>query len=233
MLATPHEPPMRRSQPTPTSPLVGDVAGSRSAPGGWGEHHHECFTPDEFERMPGVKDCELIDGVVVEKVGGGERGYINAQLLFAVGRYVELRRLGMVVGGRAGYICFPHRPRLVRKPDVSFVRNGRFPNDRPPRGFARLVPDLAVEVISPNDTYYEVEDKLNDYLLVGVPLIWIVNPDRRTVHVYTPDGAIRRLTAEQELTGEPLFPDFRVKVADLFPEPLPEPAPEATPPATA
>ena len=66
-----------------------------------------------------------------------------------------------------------------------------------------------------------------------LPLIWIVNPDRRTVHMYTPDGTIRRLTAEQELTGEPLFPAFRVRVADLFPEPLPEPTPEATPPATA
>lgn len=185
----------------------------------------DVLTPDQFERMSGVKDHELIDGVPVEKVGGGERGYVNARMMWAIGRYVSERSMGFVVGGRAGYVCFPHRPRLVRKPDVSFVRNGRFPNDRPPRGFARLVPDLAVEVISPNDTYYAVEDRLNDYLLVGVPLVWIVNPDRRTVHTYTPDGTIRRLTADQELTGGPLFPDFRVRVADLFPEPLPESSP--------
>jgi Uma2 family endonuclease len=189
------------------------------------------ITADQFERMSGVKDHELIDGVLVEKIGGGERGFINGRLQWVIGEYVESKRLGFVMGGRAGYVCFPYRPRLVRKPDVSFVRNGRFPNDRPPRGFARLVPDLAVEVISPNDTYYEVEDRLNDYLLVGVPLIWIVNPDRRTVHVYTPDGTIRRLTAEQELTGEPLFPGFRVRVAELFPEPLPEPSAEPAPTA--
>lgn len=185
--------------------------------------------PDEFEEMSDTDGMELIDGDPQEKAMGFECGVVHARLMRLLGNYLDTNSLGLLSDDEAGYVCFPHRPRLVRKPDVSFVRNGRFPNDRPPRGFARLVPDLAVEVISPNDSYYAVEDKLNDYLLVGVPLIWIVNPDRRTVYTYTPDGTIRRLTAEQELTGEPLFPGFRVRVADLFPEPLPEPQPDAPP----
>jgi Uma2 family endonuclease len=189
--------------------------------------------PEDFEELAGDDRTDLLDGEPKENGMGFESSFVQLRLGGLLNEYLRRNPIGMAVDGGAGYVCFPHRPRLVRKPDVSFVRNGRFPNDRPPRGFARLVPDLAVEVISPNDTYYEVEDKLNDYLLVGVPLIWIVNPDRRTVHVYKPDGTIRRLTAEQDLTGEPLFPDFRVRVADLFPEPLPEPPPEATstPPA--
>ncbi|MFY7953628.1 MAG: Uma2 family endonuclease [Armatimonadaceae bacterium] len=190
------------------------------------------LTAEEFEEMPDTDGAELIDGIPLEREMGSESSFVGGRVLILLAA-AGVGRHGMLFPADQGFICFPHRPRLVRKPDVSFVRNGRFPNDRPPRGFARLVPDLAVEVISPNDTYYEVEDRLNDYLLVGVPLVWIVNPDRRTVHTYTPDGTIRRLTAEQELTGEPLFPDFRVRVADLFPEPLPEPPPEATPPATA
>jgi Uma2 family endonuclease len=190
------------------------------------------LTAEEFEDLSNTEGMELIDGSPEEIEVGSESSFVGGRV-FTLLAAAGAGRLGLLFPADTGYICFPHRPRLVRKPDVSFVRNGRFPHNRPPRGFARLVPDLAVEVISPNDTYYEVDDRLNDYLLVGVPLVWIVNPDRRTVLTYTPDGTIRRLTAEQELTGEPLFPDFRVRVADLFPEPLPEPPPEATPPATA
>lgn len=188
------------------------------------------LTPEEFELMSEEFGAELIDGDIKESDVGSESSFVGGRVF---GRLLTagVGDGGLLFPADQGYVCFPHRPRLVRKPDVSFVRNGRFPNDRPPRGFARLAPDLAVEVISPNDTYYEVEDKLNDYLLVGVPLVWVVNPDMRTVHAYTADGTIRRFTAEQELTGEPLFPGFRVRVADLFPEPLPDQPPED--PATA
>ncbi len=179
------------------------------------------LTPEVFELMSEAEGAELIDGDIKEIDVGNESSFVGGRV-FQHLLESGATQSGLLFPADTGYICFPHRPRLVRKPDVSFVRTGRLPNNRPPRGFARLVPDLAVEVISPNDTYYEVEDKLNDYLLVGVPLVWVVNPDRRTVHTYTPDGGIRRFTADQELTGEPLFPSFRVRVADLFPEPLPD-----------
>ena len=58
----------------------------------------------------------------------------------------------MGLAGRRGYQCFPHDPGLVRKPDVSFVRYGRFPGGVLPEGWAKIPPDLAVEVVSPNDT---------------------------------------------------------------------------------
>ena len=186
------------------------------------------LTAEEFEEMPDTDGAELIDGIPQEREMGSESSFVGGKVMEHL-ILAGASRNGALFPADQGYICFPHRPRLVRKPDVSFVRNGRFPNGRPPRGFARLVPDFVAEVVSPNDTYYEVEDRLNDYLLVQVPLVWIVNPDRRTVHVYTPDGTIRRLTAEQELTAAPLFPGSRVRVADLFPEPLPEPPSDAPP----
>jgi Uma2 family endonuclease len=179
------------------------------------------LTPEEFEGLSGMSGWELIDGTPVEKHMGNENGLIQLKIARRLGAFVEDHRLGEVFVNDAGYICFPHRPKLVRKPDVSFVRTGRFPNDRPPRGYARLVPDLCVEVVSPNDLYEEVDDKVNDYLLVNVPMIWVVNAVLQTVLVYLADGTIRRYTADQELPGDPLLPGFRVRVADLFPPPLP------------
>lgn len=182
-------------------------------------------TPEEFEEMPGVDHMELVDGHIREKGMGFESSFIQTRITKLLAVFVDEQDAGMVFDSEAGYRCFPHRPRLVRKPDASFVRSGRFPGDRPPRGFATLVPDLAVEVISPNDLACEVSERLNDYLLVAVPVVWLVDPHTRTIHTYLADGAIRRLTADQELVGDPVLPGFRVRVADLFPPPLPpEPA---------
>ena len=181
------------------------------------------LTPEQFEMMSGTRGVELVDGDLKELNMGAESSYVSGELMFLIGKVIRAGNLGHIFPPDAMYQCFPLKPKSVRKPDVSFVRSGRFPNNRPPRGIIYLVPDLVVEVISPNDTYYDVEDKLNDYLLVKVPLIWVVNPDCRTVHTYLADGTVRRYTAEEELPGEPLFPGFRVRVADLFPAPLPTP----------
>ncbi len=190
------------------------------------------ISPEEFEEMPGVDHLELVDGEIREKGMGNLSSLVQSRINRRLGVFVEERNLGEVFDGDAGYRCFPHRPGLVRKPDVSFVRNGRYPNNRPPLGFATIVPDLVAEVLSPRDMSSEVQERLADYLQVETPAIWIADPHTRTIHVYLADGTIRRLTAEQELTGEPVLPGFRVRVADLFPPPLPdasEPPSEAVP----
>ncbi len=181
------------------------------------------LTPEQFEMMSGTRGVELVDGDLKELNIGAESSCVSGELMFLTGKVIRAGNLGHIFPPDAMYQCFPLKPKSVRKPNVSFVRSGRFPNNRPPRGIIYIVPDLVVEVISPNDTYYDVEDKLNDYLLVKVPLIWVVNPDCRSVHTYLADGTVRRYTAEEELPGEPLFPGFRVRVADLFPAPLPTP----------
>ena len=81
------------------------------------------------------------------------------------------------------------------------------------------MPDLVVEVLSPSDTPAEVEEKVRIYLAVGVPLVLLVDPRRRTVRVRKPDGTDRLLTEADELTGEEVLPDFRLPVARLFASP--------------
>jgi Uma2 family endonuclease len=186
------------------------------------------ITPDEFELMQGVDHMELVDGVIQEKSMGFESSFIQLRIGRLLSNFVEEHRLGMVFDSEAGYRCFRHRTKLVRKPDVSFVRTGRFPNNRPPLGFTELVPDLVVEVVSPKDLAYDISERLNDFLLAGVQLVWVVDPHTRTVQTYQPDGVCRRYSASDVLPGEPVLSGFRAQVADFFPPPLPleEPQPE-------
>lgn len=183
--------------------------------------HRPLITPDEFEQMSGTEGYELVDGELKEKGMGLESSWVQLRIGRLLATWAEAGGHGWVFDSEGGFRCFPHRPNLVRKPDASFVRLGRFKDDQVPGGHGHLVPDLAVEVVSPNDDYYKVEDKVNDYLLVAVPMIWVVNPPTRSVYVYVATGVIRRLAADDELIGDPILPGFRVKVAELFPPPAP------------
>jgi len=80
-----------------------------------------------------------------------------------------------------------------------------------------IAPDLAVEVISPNDLYTEIETKVEDYLSANVGLIWIVDPQRSTVEVIRIGHATQLLRSNHDLSGECTVPGFRCVVNDLFP----------------
>src|SRR5262249_270424 len=86
-------------------------------------------------------------------------------------------------------------------------------------GHCTVVPDLVVEVVSPNDLADEVNAKLIEWLDAGAQLVWIVYPLQQTVHAHWADGTVGRFRGADTLTGDPVLPDFRVPVADLFPLP--------------
>lgn len=182
------------------------------------------ISPEEFETLPGFEHFELIDGQPKEKAMGAESSWVQRRLNFFLSAWADDGPRGYLFESECAYRCFPHRPRLVRKPDVSFVHLTRLPSL--PLGQVRIVPDLVVEVISPNDFYSEVEDKIDDYLKVAVPLIWIVNPRTRTVYAYESRTGIRRLTETDELEGGTVLPGFRVALKDIFPT-FPAPAEDA------
>src|SRR5437763_8775773 len=101
--------------------------------------------PDYLQRITDGDHYYLIDGRLKEMNMGWEAGSVAVELTTRLTLFCRGGRLGFVgSGGDCGFVCFPHRPRLVRKPDVSFVRRGRFPGDRPPIGHAKIAPDLAV-----------------------------------------------------------------------------------------
>lgn len=181
----------------------------------------QLFEPEDLLRMPDGHRFELIDGRLRERRMGGRSSLIGAEIIYRLQDYVRPHRSGHVFDSEAGYQCFPHRPRQVRFADASFIRRGRLPGEVPFEGHTLIAPDLAVEVVSPNDNAQELEEKLQDYFSAGVPLVWVFYPRTRTVYVYQPDGSARWLNADQELTGEPVLPGFRCRVGDLFPPPAP------------
>jgi Uma2 family endonuclease len=183
------------------------------------------ITVEEFEELGDrAKGYELIDGQLRRKGMGAESSDIECELVFFLKTWLRQNPLGRVYGSECMYRCFPRRPNRVRKPDVSFIRTERLPGGRSPRGMLEIAPDFAAEVLSPNDKAVELSEKLADYQSAGVPLVWVLNPDLRTVQVRTVDGMIREFGSGDELTGDPVLPGFRVRVADLFPPPVESPA---------
>jgi Uma2 family endonuclease len=170
---------------------------------------------DLLER-PEADHCEFVDGRLVEKVMGAEASAITATLFVVLGAYIREHQLGRTYDSETGYKCFPHDTTMLRKPDFSFVRKDRLPNGKSPRGHFSIVPDLAVEVISPNDLYEDVERKLNDYRLAGVPLVWVISPTSQTILVRRVDGSCAFLDVNGQLDGEQIVPGFSCSVAELF-----------------
>jgi Uma2 family endonuclease len=99
---------------------------------------------------------------------------------------------------------------------VAFIAKDRLPKEGVPKKFAEFPPDLAVEVLSPDDKASDITKKVEEYLAAGVPLVWIVDPATQTVTVYHSLQDVRILTADQELDGEPVIPGFRTKITAIF-----------------
>ena len=172
-------------------------------------------TPEELLEMPDGKSYELVGGQLMERNMGAESSWVGGQLFIRLGRHCTQQSLGWAFPADNGYECFPHEPGLVRKPDVSFVRYGRLPANDLPKGWIRIPPDLVAEVVSPGDLAYKIDEKLSDYQKVGVPLIWVIYPESRTVMVHRIDRSGSRLFEDDELSGEDVVPGFRCPVRAL------------------
>ncbi|HJZ91786.1 MAG TPA: Uma2 family endonuclease [Gemmataceae bacterium] len=171
--------------------------------------------PDDLLQMPDGESYELVDGRLVEKNMGAESDRIALRLGGRIDRYCDVHKMGFAFGAQTGFRCFPSRPRLVRKPDVSMVLRARLPEGAP-KGDILISPDFAVEVVSPNDTYEEVEAKVNEYLSAGVRLVWVISPTAKTVLIRRPDKSSAALDINDVLNGEDVLPGFTCPVAELF-----------------
>jgi Uma2 family endonuclease len=178
----------------------------------------QTYSPEDLLSMPDRQAYELVDGHLVERQMSVLSNWVAGRLLRFIDIFVEENHLGWAWPAGQGYVCFPNSPRKVRFPDVSFVRKNRLPDGLTSDGYIYISPDLAVEVISPNDLAYEVEGKILEYLDAGAALVWEINPEARTVRIYRRDGSISRLREDGELSGEDVLPGFRCRLATIFPE---------------
>jgi Uma2 family endonuclease len=162
------------------------------------------------------KLCELIEGVLVEKIMGFTEGQLALWIGTLLNQFVQPRNLGIVTGADSTVELIPD---LVRIPDVAFTSWDRIPGRRRPmQPVPRLVPDLAVEVLSTSNTPGEMAAKRTDYFNAGVSMVWEVDPDARTVTVYLSLTLTHTLTVTDTLDGQPVLSGFRLPLADLFGE---------------
>ena len=130
-------------------------------------------------------------------------------------QHVRAHGLGLTFGAETGFLL-SRDPDTVRAPDIAFVRTESLPSDGVPQGFIPGAPDLAVEIVSPGDTVYEVDEKTAVWLAAGAETVWIVNPRRRSVTIHHKSGGTRVLGENEELSGEPTVPGFSLPVRAIF-----------------
>lgn len=153
------------------------------------------------------KQTELVGGVLcVREPPGGLHGSIAMNIAFEIKRFVDAHKLGYVFAAETGFKLFTN-PDTVRAPDAAFVRRDRLPGAIPVK-YVPLAPDLAVEVLSPDDRPGKMREKVADWLRAGSELVWVIDPMRRTAHVYRSDGTDTALGPDAALSGEHVLPGF-------------------------
>lgn len=166
---------------------------------------------------------ELLDGILVEKAMGYRESLMALTLAGYLMAFVKPRRLGVIAGADAIMRMRDGRNRL---PDVSFTAWDNVPtNDAHLQSVADFAPDLAVEVLSDGNTRAEIARKREDYFAAGTRLVWIVEPDDRTVEVYTDPDTCTLLHDSDTLTGGDVLPGFELSLSEFFNDPQLQPKP--------
>jgi Uma2 family endonuclease len=175
------------------------------------------MTADQLLRLPddGLRH-ELVRGELLTMSPAGFEHFDIATVVgVSLVSHVLAHRLGRVIIGDVGF-RLTTAPDTVRAPDVAFIRAERHREVGRTQGYWPGAPDLAIEVISPNDLYTEVEEKVAEWLEHGTRLVFVVNPRRRTVTVHRPNQQPRVLSGEDMLDGEDVVPGWSVPIRDLF-----------------
>jgi len=172
-----------------------------------------------IEDLTGADDGYRYDLILGELYqmprAGDDHGALAGRVAVAVGRVVLDRRLGNIYVAEPGFVLSRNPDTLVA-PDVAFVRAERLEPDRDRRKFLQIVPDLAVEVVSPSETPRMIADKIHAYVAAGIPLLWVMEPIRREVAVHGAGRAPVVLREGDILDGGDVIPGLRLPIEDLF-----------------
>lgn len=175
------------------------------------------MTADDLLRLYGKgARGELIRGVLHETMPTGyEHGKIVMNLGILLGNFVKPRKLGSLTASDSG-VWLERDPDTVREPDIAYFSAERMPPGVRVTGYAEVAPDLVVEVVSPNNTLVEVNDKALMWLSYGVSLVWVVHPDTRTVDIYRSGRAATTLAEDDSIDGLDVLPGFTCSVSEIF-----------------
>jgi len=158
--------------------------------------------------------CELIDGILVEKTMGWYESLLAAYIVQKLGNFLDTHKLGKALTTDATLQILYNQ---MRMPDACFISWKRFPGGTLPREpMPRLVPDLAIEVLSPSNTPGEMQRKRRDYFAAGVELVWQIDPETQTAQVFTSETNVTDIAADGVLDGAHVLPGFQLSLGELF-----------------
>ena len=176
------------------------------------------MTVSEFDHwvlLPENSDTsyEYIGEEIVEEVSNNYASLVALEIGFLIKLYLKQHKMrGYVTGADGGYVVAGER----YIPDVAYISAER-QSEPSHDAYNPNAPDLAVEVVSPTDSERNLAIKVANYLVAGT-VIWVVYPDRREVNIFVPQQAVKQLGANDVLDGSGIFPEFNLKVSDIFPE---------------
>ncbi len=174
-------------------------------------------TEEDVLRLGGAADkriCELINGVLVEQPMGMPQGLLQGWLVHLLTLFADRHNLGLVYGDQTTMRMLTGN---IRIPDVSFIPWGQLPGERASEeAIGNFSPALAIEVLSPSNTTREMREKREEYFAAGSRLVWEVDPDTRTIRVYSGVHSSVLLTESDRLTGGDVLPGFDIPVRDVF-----------------
>jgi len=177
------------------------------------------ITAEEFLHLPDPTDGttlhELLQGDVIAMPRPGFRHGLRQGRIFAIldayGSSTKLGRAATDVG-----LLLERDPDTVRGPDVVYLSAERLPLDQEPVGFLSVAPEVCVEVLSPTNRRVELRDKIIEYFRFGVRMVWIVDPEEKTLTIYRSADEARLYHDSARVSGEEVLPGFECRVADLF-----------------
>jgi len=170
------------------------------------------ITDQDLLRLPkDGRKREFVDGRIRVSPAGARHGKISLRVGAALLAFVRDKRLGEVFDSSTGYKLPGGN---VRAPDASFVSSKRLP--AVPEGFLQLAPDLAVEVLSPEDNPREVLDKVGEYLSAGVGMVWVIDPRAGRAVSYRSLTDVQEVTQHETLRGDDVLPGFSCPLSELL-----------------
>lgn len=172
-------------------------------------------TGEALAEMGDIGRCELVEGkIIMRSPTGWQHGKYESRFGHILKNFVDKHQLGEVLVGEVG-LYTQRDPDSVRGADVIFISHERLAQVKS-ASFLDVAPELIVEVMSPDDRWIEVKQKLREYFAIGVALVWVVDPVDQTVSVYRSLTEVRLLAGADQLTGEEALPGFSVSVNALF-----------------
>lgn len=177
----------------------------------------QAVTADDLLELPddGFR-YELVRGELKKMPPAGyEHGVVAMDLALSLGQHVKVNDLGKVTAAETGF-KLTSEPDTVRAPDVAFVSRERLEALGPVKGYWPGAPDLAVEVVSPGDTYSEVQGKVFEWLDAGTRLVLVLDKKKRTVTAYRSRTDIVVLRENDTLDGGDVVLGWTLALKDLF-----------------